>query len=134
MKCPKCGAQANSSSWFCPECDAPLHSDDDIIPGDQVRTARPEREAEPEPDEIRRRNRKAWTIRIIITVLIISVLVLALILLANSRKSPGMDIRSRAMLSYPASNISGGASGMSSGDRPVPVSTSSYSPSLPFRR
>ncbi len=89
MECSNCGATVESNKLFCPECKAPTHLSDAIMPiRENVPPPAPKEEPEPDQREIHRRTVKAWVIRILIMVLMVGVLVVALALLANSRKSP----------------------------------------------
>lgn len=149
MECPQCGSIVNSNKLFCPECEAPLHLSDAILPirEDGPPPARVE-EAKPDQEEIHRRTVRAWVIRIAITVLMIGILILALLLLASSRHCPAAAQESKnwgQVLSLDfsgvrghdpiqGSNISSGASGRSSGETPVPVCATSHSPPVIFRR
>lgn len=102
MKCAECEAEVDSKKLFCPNCRAPLHLDDEILP---VRSESPppvpDEQGEPDEAEVHRRLAKAWIIRISITVLIIGILVLALLLLANARKSPAAVQGSRGQVLNP---------------------------------
>ena len=90
MRCPACGNEVEDRRWFCPGCDAPLHKDEEIVPpGMPEAPATEEHGRIPVEFDIHRRVRRAWIIRILITVLILAVLFAVLLLLARSSKSEG---------------------------------------------
>lgn len=153
MECSNCGATVDSNKLFCPECKAPMHLSDAILPvrEDRPPPVRKEDKEKPEPDqgEIHRRTIKAWVIRILIMVLMVGILVVALIILANSTESPAaaggwgqvsspLIAECRDMekptVADQDSNIPSGASGMSSGETPLPVCATSHFPSVILRR
>lgn len=147
MECSNCGATVESNKLFCPECKAPTHLSDAIMPvRENVPPPAPKEEPEPDQREIHRRTVKAWVIRILIMVLMVGVLVVALALLANSRKSPATtgvgpqvltscrELQESRPESIQDSNIPSGASGRSSGETPLPVCATSHFPSGILRR
>ena len=154
MECSNCGATVDINKLFCPECKAPMHLSDAIMPvrEDGPPPARKEDKEKPEPDqgEIHRQTVKAWVIRILIMVLMVGILVVALIILANSGKSPAATgVRPQLLTPIIAecqeprelrtgyiqdSNIPSGASGRSSGETPLPVCATSHLPSGILRR
>lgn len=149
MKCPGCGSTVADNKLFCPECGAPMHLSDEIMPIGKKEDPPPARVEEPVPDErdIHRRTTRAWVIRIAVTVLLIIILVVMLMLLANSRSDsavvgyrglPGSECPDVPFepVGDPVqgTNISSGASGRCSGLTPGPVFATSHFPPSIFRR
>ena len=153
MECSNCGATVDRNKLFCPECKAPMHLSDAILPIREDGPS-PARKEDPKPDqgEIHRRTVKAWVIRILIMILMVGILVMALILLANSGESAAATgVRPQVLTLAPliaecrepqesrpdsiqGSNILSGASGRSSGETLLPVCATSHFPSGILRR